>query len=158
MDIKYSNGCKEVSILFEYFLKEEELSKIPSEQLEYIRKNANPYYDYTIDETKPLDEQKMSKEAKAIIVSIYQKYFANDEQKMKINEIIGILEKQKNLEQNTMYGFNEFDKNIYNKSILKEDVDFNSTKKQLKEEKSIIKSEGVFLRVVNRILKIFRLK
>ena len=32
MDLKYSNACKEVLVLFDYFLDENDLSKIPEKQ------------------------------------------------------------------------------------------------------------------------------
>ena len=100
MDLKYSNACKEVLVLFEYFLDEEDLSKIPEKQIEYLKKNANQQYDYVIDESKELEEQKMSKESKAIIISLYKKYFATNEQKKIVDDILAILDKQKNINNN----------------------------------------------------------
>ena len=77
MNIKYANACTEVLTLFEYFLVEEDFNKIPSEQIEHMRKMANPNYSFVIDKTKELEEQTISKEAKAIIVSLFQNYFAS---------------------------------------------------------------------------------
>ncbi len=95
MNLKYSNACKEVLVLFDNFLDENDLSKIPKKQIQYIRKNANQQYNYVIDETKELEEQNISKEAKAIIISLYKKYFATTEQKKEIDEIITTLDRKK---------------------------------------------------------------
>ena len=96
MDLKYSNACKEILVLFDYFLDKNDLSKIPEKQIEHIKKMANQQYNYIIDESKELEEQEISKEAKAIIVSLYKKYFTTSEQKRKVDEIIAILDRQKN--------------------------------------------------------------
>lgn len=99
MDLKYSNACKEVVMLFDYFLDENDLSKIPEKQIEHLKKNANQQYNFAIDESKELEEQEISKEAKAIIVSLYKKYFTTNEQKKKVDEIIAILDRQKILKR-----------------------------------------------------------
>lgn len=54
MDLKYSNACKEVMVLFDYFLDENDLSKIPEKQMKHLRKNANQQCTYIVDESKVL--------------------------------------------------------------------------------------------------------
>ena len=46
--------------------------------------NMNKDYDFKIDTTKTLEEQNLSKEAKAIIANIFKKYWATDYQKERI--------------------------------------------------------------------------
>ena len=54
MDLKYSNACKEVVVLFDYFLDENDLSKILEKQMKHLRENANQQYTYIVDESKVL--------------------------------------------------------------------------------------------------------
>ena len=128
MDLKYSNACKEILVLFNYFLDEDDLSKIPEKQIEHLKKNANQQYNYVIDESKELEEQEISKEAKAIIVSLYKKYFTNNEQKRKVDEIISILDEPKNIRKTNNSGFNNLEEALKYKNSKKENVEIKSNK------------------------------
>ena len=151
MNSKYSNACKEVLVLFDYFLEESDLNKIPKEQMEYLKKNANHNYNYMIDTAKNLEDQDVSKEAKAIIISLYKKYFITSDKKKKVDEILELIDKQKkiklanktrstSLEEAFCYNKkNEFQKEI--------DVNTKST------EQSLIKSESWWRKFINKILK-----
>lgn len=99
MNLEYSNACKEVLVLFDYFLDENELSKIPKKQIDYLKKLANPKYNYVVDESKALEEQEISKEAKAIILSLYKKYFINEDKKKAVDEILKLMDIKNNLKK-----------------------------------------------------------
>lgn len=152
--MKYSNAYKEVLVLFEYFLDEDDLLKIPSEQLEHIKKNANHKYTYTIDKTKPLEEQKISKEAKAIIVSLYKKYFLDDEKRKKVDEIIHIIDTQKKLKQTNNLRTNSFIETEKNKSDIKENEKLENKIKG-NDEKALVEAKGIWKRFADKISKIY---
>ena len=97
VESSYANALTEVLTLFLHFLDEKDFEKIPREQLEYMKHHANFEYSYEIDYSKPLEEQKISKEASAIILSLYQKYFATPEES---NQIYAYLREHDNNLQN----------------------------------------------------------
>lgn len=158
MDLKYSNACKEVVVLFDYFLDENDLSKIPEKQIEHIKKNANQQYNYVLDESKVLEEQEISKEAKAIIVSLYKKYFTTNEQKKRVDEIISILDRQKNIKKTNSSGFNNLEEALKYKNSIKENEEIKQSENIEKNEKALVKSESIWKKIISKISKIFRLK
>ena len=160
MDLKYANACKEVLVLFDYFLDEEDLSKIPEKQIEYLKKNANQQYNYGVDESKELEEQNITKEAKAIIISLYKKYFTTNEQKKNIDEILTILDKQKNVKKISNTGFNSLEEALNHTNETKRvDKDMSSENTNVESnEKALVKSESMWRKILNKILKIFNLK
>ena len=154
MDINYANACTEVLTLFEYFLDEEELNKIPKEQMDHIKNISNQDYVYNIDFNKGLDEQEISKEARAIILSLYLKYFADDTKRAKINLYL-----RKNKEANF----------TPNENIKQADEIFNKKheekiEKEIEEQSNaksfslVIREQTLLQRIFNKIKKLFRRK
>lgn len=159
MDLKYSNACKEVVTLFDYFLDENDLSKIPEKQIKYLREKANQQYNYIVDESKTLEEQEISKEAKAIIVSLYKKYFATNEQKKKVDEIIAILDRQKNTKKYKKInnsGFNTLEEALKYKNSINDRAENKSN--EIIEDKALVKSESIWKKIINKISRFFHLK
>lgn len=79
----YACAYKEVIEVLKY-TKREDVNKIPKSRILLWRINMNKDYDFKIDTTKTLEEQNLSKEAKAIIANIFKKYWATDYQKERI--------------------------------------------------------------------------
>lgn len=156
MDLKYSNACREVVTLFDYFLDENDLSKIPEKQIKYLREKANQQYNYIVDEYKTLEEQEISKEAKAIIVSLYKKYFATNEQKKKIDEIIAILDRQKNTKKFNNSGVNTLEEALKYKNSINDRAENKSN--EIIEDKALVKSESIWEKIINKISRFFHLK
>ena len=90
---KYAKAYKEVLEIIQYF-PEKEYKKIPKEKIDFYKNNMDNEYEFAIDPGKDLSEQNISKEANTIIVSLYQDYFATEEQKQKIKEILELNEKK----------------------------------------------------------------
>ena len=90
---KYARAYKEVFEIIRCF-PEKEYNKIPKEKIEFYEKNMDMEYNFTINPTIDLSEQNISKEANAIIVTLFQDYFATEEQKEKIKEILELNEKK----------------------------------------------------------------
>ena len=70
----YACAYKEVIEVLKY-TKREDVNKIPKSRILLWRINMNKDYDFKIDTTKTLEEQNLSKEAKAIIANIFKKYW-----------------------------------------------------------------------------------
>ncbi len=98
----YAKAYKEVIEIIKYF-PEKEYNKIPKEKIEYYKKNMDKEYSFTINPKIDLAEQNISKEASAIIVTLFRDYFATEEQKKKLEELIKLNEKKKETENIKKY-------------------------------------------------------
>ena len=82
-DIKYANAYSEVLEILKNISKED-YEKVPSEKIDLFEKNANKNYNFQYDTNLTLDEQNVSKRAKAIIAILFRDYWATPEQREKI--------------------------------------------------------------------------
>lgn len=101
----YTEVLETLKIIPEY-----EFKKIPAKEIEFYENNKDKNYVFKIDSTKPI-EQQISKKAKAVICIIYRDFFANEEEKENIQDILKIKEEIKQKEAREKYGFNGFSKN-----------------------------------------------
>ena len=85
----YSRAYTEVLEIIKYF-PEEEYAKIPEEKIEFYKNNMDKDYVFLINPEIDLSEQNISSEANAIIVNLFRDYFATEEQKAKIKEILEV--------------------------------------------------------------------
>ena len=106
----YARAYKEVLEIIKHF-PEEEYNKIPKEEIDFYTKNMDKNYDFTIDPNIDLSEQNISKEANAIIIVLFEKYFATEEQKIKIKEILELNEKKAEQEKLKKYNPDDLFKN-----------------------------------------------
>lgn len=83
---EYTNACTEVLEILKS-VKDEDLKRIPNEEIENLKENANMEHEFSYDATKDIKEQNVSKAAKGIIAYFFVKYIANMEQKQKITAI-----------------------------------------------------------------------
>ena len=97
MNNNYRNACKEVIELIDYFLSEDEYNRIPKEFINNLQECANKDYDFKIDKSKDLEEQNISIEAKAIIISIYKQFFSNNKEDELIDNILFLNQRKKEL-------------------------------------------------------------
>jgi len=72
---EYFIACKEVLEILKY-VKDEDLNKIPYEEIEVLKKYAKKDYLFEYDSEKNIKEQGVSKLAKGIIANFYVKYIA----------------------------------------------------------------------------------
>ena len=106
-------------------------------------------YNFKIDPTKALEEQKLSKEAKAIIANIFKKYWATDYQKAKIiakeKQDIAQIEKEKSKKYNPDDIFKNRKQNI-------------STAENSNNTVAIIEyKESILKKIINKIKLLFNL-
>ena len=85
IDIKYANAYSEVLEILKY-IPVEDYNKIPKNKMELFKTNANNDYSFKYNPNKTLDEQNVSKTAKAIIAILFRDYWATEIQRKKIIE------------------------------------------------------------------------
>lgn len=98
----YAKAYTEVLEIIKHF-PEEEYAKIPVEKIEFYKNNMDKDYIFTINPEIDLDKQNISKEAKAIIVNLFRDYYATEEQKVKIKEILDLNQKKEEQEKREKY-------------------------------------------------------
>lgn len=142
----YACAYKEVIEVLKY-TKREDVNKIPKSRILLWRINMNKDYDFKIDTTKTLEEQNLSKEAKAIIANIFKKYWATNYQKERI-------------EAKEKYDIEQMEKEKYQK--YNPDDIFKNRKQTIQQEEVASKTvsmveyrEPLFKRILNKIKNIF---
>lgn len=144
----YARAYTEVLEILKHF-PEEEYKKIPVEKINFYKDNMDKNYKFTIDPEIDLANQNISKEANAIIVTLFRDYYATEEQKVKINEILDLNQKKEELEKRKKYHPDDIFKN--NEQLHKNSV-FSDTSTQLMEYQ-----EPFFIRLKKFILKMLHL-
>lgn len=142
----YACAYKEVIEVLKH-TKREDVNKIPKSRILLWRINMNNDYDFKIDTTKTLEEQNLSKEAKAIIANIFKKYWATDYQKERI-------------EAKEKYDIEQMEKEKYQK--YNPDDIFKNRKQTIQQENGVSNTiamveykEPLFKRILNKIKNIF---
>ena len=87
MNNSYAKAYTEVLEILSHF-SAEEYSKIPQEKKNFYKNNMKKNYEYSIDPNIALSKQYISKEANAILISIFRDYFANDRQRQTLNNLL----------------------------------------------------------------------
>ena len=147
---KYAKAYKEVIEIIKYF-PEDEYNKIPKEKIDFFKDNMDQDYIFTINPRIDLSEQNISKEANAIIVALYQDYFATEEQKQKIKKILELNEEKAEQEKREKYNPNDLFKNRKTDVKNKEQGNFDEN---IKEESLVEYKENFFTKFKNFILKL----
>ena len=93
MTNSYAKAYKEVLEILSHF-SAEEYSKIPQEKINFYKNNMKKNYEYSIDPDIDLSKQYISKEANAILISIFRDYFANDSQRQTLNNLLNQNQKE----------------------------------------------------------------
>ena len=148
----YSRAYTEVLEIIKCF-PEEEYAKIPEEKIEFYKNNMDKDYVFIINPEIDLSEQNVSPEANAIIVNLFRDYFATEEQKVKIKEILDLNQKKEEQEKREKYNPDDLFKKV-NKDTETTNIEIseNNTNTTLKEYK-----ESFFTRFKNFIFKILHI-
>ena len=93
MTNSYAKAYTEVLEILSHF-SAEEYSKIPQEKINFYKNNMKKNYEYSIDPDIDLSKQYISKEANAILISIFRDYFANDSQRQTLNNLLNQNQKE----------------------------------------------------------------
>jgi len=146
VSIEYANAYSEVLGILK-FISKEDYEKIPNSKIELFETNQNKEYIFEYNPNKTLEEQNVSKRAKAIIGLLFRDYWATDEQKEKIirkqNYDRQILEEQK--------------KSMYDvENIFKKKSYTNETEVEEVKEMVVYKEQRWYHKLFAKILKIFK--
>ena len=144
----YAKAYTEVLEILKYF-PEEEYKKIPIEKINFYKSNMDEDYKFTINPEIDLANQNISKEANAIIVSLYRDYYATEEQKVKINEILDLNQKKEELEKRKKYHPDNIFKN--KQQVNKDTENLNATTQLVKYK------ENFFVKFKNFIFKLLHI-
>lgn len=139
MEKKYAKAYTEVLELLKHIPKEE-YNRIPETEIQFYENNCDKNYKFIYDETIELKEQKISKEANAVIIAMYMNYFANEKQKEIIDEV---------LKQNSINQEKEKKQKYNTENIFKEKNQENLPIELNKKKENIIK------RIINKIKGLF---
>ena len=147
----YAKAYTEVLEIIKYF-PEEEYVKIPKEKIEFYKNNMDRDYVFSINPKIDLSDQDISPEANAIIVNLFKDYFATEEQKIKITEILNLNQKKEELEKRKKYNPNNIFKNTDKEENINLEKFKNNSNTALIEYK-----ESFFIKFKNFIFKILHI-
>lgn len=148
-NLEYAIAYKEVFEILKYIPKVD-YDKIPSKKIELYKTMQDKNYDFKYNPSKTLDEQNVSKRAKAIIGLLFRDYWATDTQREKI------LAKQKyerqKIEEEKAQNYKYEDLFKTNGTVIQQpEIKDNVEKISLVEYK-----ENVFIKFWNKIKSIFK--
>lgn len=146
----YKRAYTEVIEIIKYF-PNEEYAKIPLEKINYYKGNMDKDYNFQINPNIELEKQNISREANAILVTLFNDYFATDRQKEILNNLLKqnqqILEEQKQEKYNPSNLFMQSKTQQQNTVTIQE----NNSENSLIEIK-----ENFFTKFINFIKNIFK--
>ena len=145
INIAYAKAYTEVLEIIKYFPKEE-YAKIPEEKIEFYKNNMDKDYNFKINPEIDLSEQSISPEANAIMINLFTDYYATEEQKVKIKNILDSNQQKEEQEKRERYNPDNIFKNRNTENIIQNEV-------ALVEYK-----ESIFKRFINKIKSIFNIK
>ncbi len=150
-NVEYAIAYKEVFEILKY-ISNADYNKIPKEKIELYKTMQDKNYNFKYDPSKTLDEQNVSKRAKAIIGLLFRDYWATDTQREKI------LAKQKyerqRIEEEKVQNYQYEDLFKKNRTEIQQaEVKDNVENVSLVEYK-----ESVFTKILNKVKSIFKRK
>lgn len=146
----YKKAYTEVIEIIKYFPKEE-YDKIPLEKINYYKENMDKNYNFQIDPNIELEKQNISKEANAILVTLFNDYFATDRQKEVLNNLLK--QNQQKLEIRKYEEYNP--NNLFMQSTIKQQN--TETLQENQKETSLVEiKESFFTKFINFIKNIFK--
>ena len=146
----YKKAYTEVIEVIKYFPKEE-YDKIPLEKINYYKENMDKNYNFQINPNIELEKQNISKEANAILVTLFNDYFATDRQKEVLNNLLK--QNQQKLEIRKYEEYNP--NNLFMQSTIKQQN--TETLQENQKETSLVEiKESFFTKFINFIKNIFK--
>ena len=147
-NIEYANAYSEILGILRY-IPIKDYNKIPNKKIKLFEKKANKDYKFYFNPSKTLDEQNISKRAKAILGILFRDYWATDEQRQRI------INKQKYDRQK----LEEKKKEMYSPdSIFKNNKDIIVDNTEKKQEIALIETSDIkwYKKVWRFLTKFFR--
>lgn len=146
----YKRAYTEVIEIIKYF-PNEEYAKIPLEKINYYKENVDKDYNFQINPNIELEKQNISKEANAILVTLFNDYFATDRQKEILNNLLK--QNQQKLEKQKQEKYNPSNLFMQSKTQQQNTV----TLQKNNSESSLVEiKEKFFTKFINFIKNIFK--
>ena len=148
VEFQYANAYKEVLEILKY-IQIEDYNKIPKTKIELFETYSNKDYVFEYNPRKTLNEQNVSKTAKAIIGLLFRDYWATETQKDKI------IAKQKydrqriEFEEQKKYNSDNIFRNKNKNQNTKHEKTINNTVAM------ITYKESIFNKILNKIKSMF---
>ena len=145
VDIQYANAYTEVLEILKN-ISQEDYNKVPKGKINLFEQNANKEYIFEYDSNKTLEEQNVSKTARAIIAILFRDYWATDEQRNKI----------KAFQKNKRHQIEEENKQKY--EVFKNKANIANIKEieQAENMQLVEYKENIFKRILVFFKKMFR--
>ena len=149
INIAYAKAYTEVLEIIKYFPKEE-YAKIPEEKIEFYKNNMDKDYNFKINPEIDLSEQNISPEANAIMINLFTDYYATEEQKVKIKNILDSNQQKEEQEKRERYNPDNIFKNRNEENKKEENI--------IQNEVALVEyKESIFRRFINKIKNIFHI-
>lgn len=148
----YEKAYVEVLEVLKY-IPQKDYNKIPSEKIEFYNKNKDSKYFYKFDETLPIEEQRISKKARVILISLFRDYLATETQKKEINDKIANNTIEMEKRKRAKYDPSDIFKNEKNSKTSTNTNNLKNIKVVATEKK-----ESIFRKILNKIKIIFKIK
>ena len=140
--MEYENCLVELDEVLSY-LSKENLQKIPEEIRNVIKSKKNKEYMWKYDESKPLNEQKLSRKTIAMLSYLNMEYLLNEEQKKVMEEIHKLNQQKFENEQSKKYNTDDLFKNTKSNTLQTEST-LMEVKKQKWYKKILIFMKNIF--------------
>ncbi len=134
-------------------INQEDINKIPNKFMTFLKENASNNYSCNFDYNKPLKELKLTNEAKGLIAMICLNYWCEtEEQKIKFRNHLSVNEQAYQEELKIKYNIDDIfkKKNISNNEEI--------TSESINKLPIKVKSENIFKRLLESIMKLFNKK
>lgn len=142
-------------------LSENQKEKIPKTFIENIKNNADKSHEFKYDMTKPILEQKLMIETLALVVEVYERFLAPEEEKeiwKKYDKIcLNKIEEEKRKKYNVdIFKHSSCNDFTDTKSNIEQDINYNNN---LNNQLAIkCKKETIFQKIIKKIKFIFQSK
>lgn len=87
MERTFEMACIEVLEVLKY-LPKDEYERIPKREIEFLESKKDTNYSFKIDKLQSLEQMNISRRANAIMIVLWEKYFASENQKQKLHVIL----------------------------------------------------------------------
>ncbi len=134
-------------------INQEDINKIPNKFMSFLKENASSNYSCNFDYNKPLKELNLTNEAKGLIAMICLNYWCEtEEQKIKFRNHLNVNEQAYQEDLKIKYNIDDIfkKKNISNNEEI--------TSESINKLPIKVKSENIFKRLLERIMKVFNKK
>lgn len=149
INVEYANAYSEILEILKY-ISIDDYNKIPKSKINLFENYANKEYTFKYNPQKTLDEQYISKRAKAIILILFRDYWATDIQR---NKMLSNQKSQKGqLEKNKRDLYNP--DNLFNRNITKK-IDGNNSKNSTS---LVCIEKSFFEKIIDKIKNILHIK